>query len=80
MKPSSGLGLGDGLGDMGLIGGLGGDVDRRLGAWAGDVEAGGAAQTGQWGLGRSKMGLGVGRQAGSVEQVGGEGAGRQAEG
>ena len=48
---------------MGLIGGLGGGVDRR-----------------RWGLGRSTMGLGVGRRVGSVEQVGGEGAGRRAEG
>ena len=50
-------------------------MDRRLRAWADDVEAGGGAWTGRWGLGRSVMGLGVGRQAGSVEQVGGEGAG-----
>jgi len=55
-------------------------VDRRLGAWAGDVAAGRGAQTGQWGLGRSTMGLGMGRRPGSMEQVGGEGAGRQAEG
>ena len=61
---------------MGLIGGLGGGVDRWLGAWAGDVEAGGGAWTGRGGLGRSVMGLGVGRRAGSVEQVGDEGAGR----
>ena len=65
---------------MGLIEGLGGGVDRRLGAWASDVEAGEGARTGQWGLGRSAMGLGVGRRAGSVEQVGGEGASRRTEG
>ena len=35
---------------MGLIGGLGGGVDRRLGAWVGDVEAGGGIRTGRWGL------------------------------
>ena len=46
---------------MGLIGGLGVGVDRRLGAWAGDVEAGGGARTGRWGLGRLAIGLGVGR-------------------
>ena len=57
-----------------------GGVDRWLGAWATDVEADGGARTRQWGLGRSAMGLGVGRQVGSVEQVGGEGAGRRAEG
>ena len=55
-------------------------MDRRLGAWAGDVEAGRGAQTGQWGLGRSAMGLGMGRRVGSMEQVSGEGAGRRAEG
>ena len=65
---------------MGLIGGLGVGVDRRLGAWVDDVEAGGGAQTGRWGLGRLAMGLGMGRRAGSVEQVGGEGVGRRVEG
>ena len=65
---------------MGLIGGLGGGVDRWLGAWAGDVEADGGVRIGRWGLGRSAMGLGMGRRAGSVEQVGGEGAGRRTEG
>ena len=35
---------------MGLIRGLDGGVDRRLGAWVGDVEAGGGMQTGRWGL------------------------------
>ena len=80
---------------MGLIGGLGGGVDRRsgedwaawvggmdqwLGAWAGDVEASGGAWTGRWGLGRSAMGLGVGRRSRLAEQVGGEGAGRRAKG
>ena len=55
-------------------------MDRRLRAWADDVKAGGGAWTGRWGLGRSVIGLGVGRQAGSVEQVGGEGAGQRAEG
>ena len=64
---------------MGLIEGLGGGVDRRLGAWAADVEADGGARTGRWGLGRSAIGLGVGRRAGSVEQVGGEGAGWRVE-
>ena len=35
-------------------------MDRRLGAWAGDVEAGGGARTGRWGLGRLAIGLGMG--------------------
>ena len=35
---------------MGLIGGLVGGVDQQLRAWATDVEAGGGAQTGRWGL------------------------------
>ena len=47
-----------------------GSVDRRLRAWADDVEASGGARTRQWGLGRSTMGLGVGRRSGSAEQVG----------
>ena len=55
-------------------------MDRRLGAWVGDIEAGGGAWTGRWGLGRLAMGLGVGRRAGLVEQVSGEGVGRRAEG
>ena len=53
-------------------------MDRRLGAWAGDVEAGGGAWTGRWGLGRLAMGLGMGQPAGLVEQVSGEGAGQRA--
>ena len=65
---------------MGLIGGLDRGVDRRLWASVGDVEAGEGMRTGRWGLGRSAMGLGVGRRAGSVELVSGEGAGRRAEG
>ena len=55
-------------------------MDRRLGAWVGDIEAGEGVWTGRWGLGRSVMGLGVGRRAGLVEQVSGEGVGRRAEG
>ena len=35
---------------MGLIGGLGEGVDRRLGAWAADVEVGEGARTRRWGL------------------------------
>ena len=35
------------------------------------------AQIGRWGLGRSAMGLGVGRRAGLAEQIGDEGVGRR---
>ena len=48
-------------------------MDRRLGAWAGDVEAGGGARTGRWGLGRSTMGLGMGRwNRSAVRELAGE--------
>ena len=76
----SGLAEWGGLGGVGLIGGLGRGVDWRFGAWVGDVEAGGGARTGRWGLGRSTMELGVGRRARLAEQIGDEGAGRRAEG
>ena len=50
-----------------------GGVDRWLGAWATDVEADGGARTRRWGLGRSAMGLGVGRwNKSAVRELAGE--------